>query len=146
MAIGGLVVAGLVAVIVLLVTGGDDDSEQTANDDTAAAETKDATFDVRGTITLIDSGNENYAGACYGGGGYDDMSGGAQVVIRDSTSKTIAAGQLAEGVKVDVVTCEFDFAIDDVPSGNAPYSVEVSHRGEIVFKEEQALTLSLSLS
>jgi hypothetical protein len=145
MVIGGVLIAGVVAVIVLLVTGEGNGSEETAKDDVTAPETEDATFDVRGEITLIDSDNENYSGSCYGGGGYDDMAGGAQVVIRDSMSKTIGAGQLADGVKIDSVTCEFSFAIEDVPSGNAPYSIEVSHRGEVVFNEDEALTLSLSL-
>jgi hypothetical protein len=37
------------------------------------------------------------------------------------------------------------FKVSDVPSGSASYTVEVSHRGEIAFTDDEAEAVALSL-
>lgn len=145
--IGGiLIIVALLVVVVLLLIGGDDGAGDSTTakdktDESAAAKT----FSVKGDITLIDSG-VNYAGTeCYGTGGYDDMRGGTQVVVKDAAGTTVAVGALETGIKQSSVECYFPFTVDDVPSGSAVYSLEVSHRGDFSFKEEDATSISLSL-
>lgn len=152
---GGLVVIALLAVIVVLLAGGSGDDQKTAtavqSKGTASPSPSSSaggeTFTVIGTLTLIDSGNENLGGGgCEGGGGYSDMTEGAQVVVRDATGKTIAVDALQAGTRADSVTCEFGFEIFDVPpAGGGPYSVEVSHRGEISFTQAEATDVALTL-
>lgn len=106
------------------------------------------TITVKGTMTLTDSDVESVAGRCYGTGGYDDMRSGTQVTVRDSDGKSIGLGSLDEGEpdeRFPTVTCHFGFTVTDVPAGIGIYSVEVSHRGEISFKETDASDISLSL-
>lgn len=143
-AIGALLVIGLLVVIILLITGSDSDqSPDTGTDGSSPAEAE--TFLVTGSITLT-SANINYAsGECWGEEGYDDMSGGAQVVVRDNTGATVAVGQLDTGIKESSVVCRFDFSVEDVPSGSPAYSLEVTHRGEFSFTEEEASGIHLSL-
>lgn len=103
-------------------------------------------FTVTGEVTLISAEVDWLAGGeCYGTSGYDDMIGGAQVLVRDADGKSVAVGELAGGVKEDRVTCRFPFTVDDVPSGSVVYSVEVAHRGEVSFTEADADDVSLSL-
>lgn len=142
---GGLVIVALLAVVILLLTNGgepEDSSSSTVKDEEAK------TFLVQGDLTLISADNQltGSGGGCLGGGGYDDIVPGAQVVIRDSTGATVAVDQLEPGTKTDsYVTCVFPFEVQDVPSGKGPYSVEVSHRGEISFNEDDAGDLHFTL-
>lgn len=139
----GVIVVLLVVIVMILASGSDSDPE--AGDDKPA----DETFTASGEITLTDSGVEDAGGECWGTGGYDDMSGGTQVVIRDADGTTVAAGALEPGSHPDSayadVICVFPFTIENVPSGSPLYSVEVSHRGEVTFKEDEADELSFSL-
>lgn len=142
LAIGALIVVGLGVIVVVLLTRGSDGSS-TAKDESAD---EPDTFTVEGTVTLTDSGVEHSGQECYGTGGYNDMVPGTQVVIRDADGTSVAVGDLGPGTVGDYnVVCEFDFTVEDVPSGSSVYSVEVSHRGEISFKEAQAQDLALTL-
>jgi hypothetical protein len=142
---GAVVIVALLAVVIVLLMGGDGDSSGGTATDTSSKEAK--TFDADGDLTLISADNElTGGGGCIGGGGYDDISSGTQVVIRDSSGTTVAVDHLLPGTKSDsYVTCVFDFTVHDVPSGHGPYSVEVSHRGEISFNEADAGNLHLTL-
>lgn len=144
---GGVVIIGLLVAVVVLLTGGSDEGE-TASDPVASTSVPKADgFVVDGSIELIDSGVRwDYGGdPCYGTGGYDDMHGGTQVVVKDAAGTTIAVGQLKDGVKLNSVTCRFDFVITDVPSGSAAYSLEVSHRGSFSFTEGTSHGIQLEL-
>lgn len=144
---GGLVVVALLVVIVVLLVGGGGDGSSKVSDSPSAAKGK--TFEISGNVTLTDSGNENFGGGqCAGGGGYDDMREGAQVVVTDSVGKTLAVGALGRGThsgQYAQVVCVFPFVIADVPSGVGPYSVEIGHRGKISFTEIDASDLELTL-
>jgi hypothetical protein len=65
--------------------------------------------------------------------GFDDIHGGAQVVITDGDGKTLAVGRLADGRRVAPTVCAYDFAVDGVPDGEDFYGVEVSHRGKVQY-------------
>lgn len=108
------------------------------------------TFDVHGTFTLSD-GVDVVDGSCQGSGGYDDIRDGVEATVRDADGKVLALGDISNGEGVDgtdtftASTCTFDIDVPDVPSGQGPYSIEVSHRGEIHFEEDEAAFLSLTL-
>lgn len=141
---GLVIVVLLVVVIVLLVSGGKDSSSPAAATKSSGSATS-KTFSVKGDITLIDSGVNYVGNECFGTGGYDDMHGGTQVVVKDATGTTVAVGELDAGTKQSSVECYFSFSVDAVPSGGAAYSLEVSHRGSYSFTEADATSISLSL-
>jgi hypothetical protein len=69
------------------------------------------------------------------GGGYSDISDGAQVAVADSTGKTLALGELSGGTYgPDGIV--FSFHVDDVPDADI-YSIEVTHRGAVKFSRKQ---------
>ncbi|RNL53269.1 hypothetical protein D7003_12690 [Arthrobacter oryzae] len=97
-----------------------------------------ASFKAEGTMTLGIDGVTQYApggGDCDGTGGYDDITPGAQVVIKAGGS-TVGKGSLGEG-KYDDGWCQFSFSISDVKGGSDFYSVEVANRGTIEYTEDE---------
>ena len=84
---------------------------------------------------------------CHGTGGYDDMDEGGQVKVTVD-GKTVGTGSLEKGVSIDQnYGCKFAFNVADVPGGSKFYSVEVTHRGAIDYKEEDLKSgVSLQLS
>lgn len=97
-------------------------------------------------MTLGTKGVTEYApggGECDGYGGYDDITPGAQVVIK-AGGETVGKGQLGEGKKDDA-WCVFSFTVSDVEGGHDFYSVEVAHRGTIEYSQQE-LTKGIKLS
>jgi hypothetical protein len=96
-----------------------------------------AVFRVIGAITL--SGTDDHTGLfaehCAGKRGYDDIRGGAQVVV-SADGKTLAVGSLDPGVMISM-DCRLTFTIKDVPGGLPFYGIEVSHRGELKYTQQQ---------
>jgi hypothetical protein len=87
--------------------------------------------------------------------GYADLPG-AQIVVADDSGKTLATGEVSEGVftetmEVDGVTstkgpCSFAFKVPNVPAGLAFYTVTVGRRGsQKVSGSEIAQPLALTL-
>jgi len=90
--------------------------------------------------------------SCDGGiaGGLQDMQPETQVVIYDATGKIVASGQLLEGsidsqTGTSVATCRMPFRVEGVPSGVGPYSIEIGHRGKVVFNEAEAASVDVTL-
>jgi hypothetical protein len=107
-----------------------------------------STFTASGTLTLEDASFLDQVGTeCTGSDGYDDIAAGAQVVIYDSTNKILKVGALSDGSlsTTGAGFCVFTFSVPGIKSGVGPYSVQVSHRGEISFNQSEAGNLSLSL-
>ena len=105
----------------------------------------DSTFTASGTLGLVavDAATDDCSS---GTGGYDDISEGADVVIYDAAGNRLAFGSLKAGKpQGDGGLCVFDFDVPDVPGGKGPYGVEVSHRGQVSFKESQADDIVISL-
>jgi hypothetical protein len=114
---------------------------------TSPTPTGPETIGVGGALKLVDSGLARYGdGQCAGDGGYDDIRGGAQVLIRDGDGTAIAKGSLEPGELEDAVTCVFPFMVPDVPVIEGLYSIEVSHRGEIMFSRQEAADIQLTIS
>lgn len=108
------------------------------------------TMTVSGAITLAaensDAGiSSTYEGSCWGIGGYDDIKSGAQVTVRDNTGASVGLGELESSEVWAGETCLLKFSVEDVPAGSGIYSVEVSHRGQISFKESEAADVQLTL-
>lgn len=113
------------------------------------AGTRPQPITVAGSVTIksnIDGGK-----TCQGTGGFDDIRAGTSVVIHDSAGKTVATGQLDEGVGSDLatsqiaLTCRFPFTVQDVPHQKF-YGVEVSHRGIVQFTAAQVGDGPIALS
>lgn len=102
-------------------------------------------FDVKGTLVLSDA-NASTSG-CVGidQPGYEDIVEGADIVIRDADGKKVAVGELGPGRSKPQDACTFSIDVPDVPGGSDIYSIEVSHRGEVSFKKDEAQTISLTL-
>ncbi|MEV0616179.1 hypothetical protein AB0I81_22890 [Nonomuraea sp. NPDC050404] len=103
----------------------------------------DGQVTVRGEPPAVLTDNEL---TCRGGGGFDDLREGAQVVVSDAAGKTIALGQLGAGSWKRGVGCIFLFTVADVPGGLDFYGVEVSHRGRVQYTAAQlAAPVELSI-
>lgn len=99
---------------------------------------------ISGTVTLNDGfGVEGLP--CSGEGGYGDIREGAQVVVTDAASKTLAVGALGPGRRDAKQDCEFAFSVT-APSGQQFYGLEISHRGRLQYSAAQvSKPLQLSL-
>lgn len=95
----------------------------------------------------------NDSGAsCDGGiaGGLQDIQPGTQVVIYDAGGKIVASGGLLDGTidaqaGSNVATCRMPFQIEKVPAGVGPYSIEIGHRGKVVFNADEASNVDVTL-
>lgn len=129
----------VVAALTFLSACGDDAVGHTAE--------KDKTFNVAGTLLLSGAGSYYKGDACSGDGGYADIQQGAQVTIYDADGKAIAIGSLGLGVTVESRGCNFPIVVSDVPiqGEGSIYAVEVTHRGQINFTQDEAKVLGLTL-
>jgi hypothetical protein len=106
------------------------------------------TFMAVGTIDLTDSDLQHYDDECSGGGGYDDITGGAQVVVYDNAGTMLASGALEPGEpdpSFPDVACSFGFTVEVPVAAADLYSVEIGHRGKVTFTQDGAADLSLTL-
>lgn len=107
------------------------------------------TFTATGTVTLMDSTSlstySSYSSprpisfsgdSCRGTGGYSDLGLGTGVTIRDPDGTIVGAGEITGSAALEPM-CELSFTVSDVPSGEGPYTVEVSHRGEVTVTEQE---------
>src|SRR5690349_5232715 len=103
--VSAVVVLGLTA-LGLAVTGcGDEPSAASPIPPSASAR-----FTVRGTLTLIHDRINGPAHHCHGTGSYEDLTGGAQVLVRDGNGSSLAVARLRPGNLVDGrSTCVFAF-------------------------------------
>lgn len=107
--------------------------------------TSASTVTVAGTVTLVNGTSVRAAdpagSLCYTSGNspifpsaspFDDVKGGAQVVVTDASGKTLGIGTLGSGVTTraadpngDHPDCEFHFTVSGVPDGQSFYGVKV---------------------
>ena len=75
---------------------------------------------VTGSLALTSLSNVSFSGGtCHGTGGYDDLTGGGQVVIKDGSGASIAVGHLENGVAMsNIGTCMFSFTVTGVPDAD----------------------------
>lgn len=108
-----------------------------------------STITIKGSLTIqnnIDGGK-----TCQGGKGFDDIRGGTSVVVHDAGGRTIATGQLDDGVGSNfatsemAMTCRFSFTVTGVPKQRF-YGIEVSHRGTVTFTAKQVAAGKIMLS
>lgn len=121
------------------------------------------TFKATGTVTILDIGSgfpddggivvgstlDNIyvddSGYCGGTNGYSDLVTGAGVTVYNSSGDMVGIGELRSPYGTGL-GCTFNFTVADVPSGEGPYAVEVSHRGRIGATEEDLTKGSTRLS
>lgn len=98
---------------------------------------KSPVYQVKGSVTLIDSDISGSDDNCYGAGGYEDIQAGMSVTIRDGQSNILATGHTENGIQESSsVTCVFKFQVVNVPKSDF-YSVEVGHRGQLNYSYEE---------
>lgn len=92
---------------------------------------------ITGEMTLMDSDgyDESIVGGCEGTGGYDDISYGTSVTVRDGAGEILATGSLEAGEDLGL-WCNFPFTVEDVPGADF-YEVEVSHRGGLSYSDKE---------
>jgi hypothetical protein len=69
---------------------------------------------------------------CAGTGGYDDIFEASQVVVRDESGTVLATADLGIGLLLQPDTCSFITKVENIPPA-AFYTVEISHRGELIY-------------
>lgn len=95
-----------------------------------AAITAPHTFTAKGVVMLEGTDCTSIPG------GYDDITKGAGVTVKDPSGKVVGLGELAAGKDIGSgLGCAFFFSVKDVPSGLGIYGVEVTHRGLLQYKE-----------
>jgi len=91
-----------------------------------------------GTMTVIESLPLQQSGSigagCTGVGGYDDLSAGTAVVVKDEGGKVLATGSLDSGKISALETCQWSFTVSNVPDAKF-YQIEVSHRGAVTYSK-----------
>lgn len=86
------------------------------------------------TDAILADPNRHLNGPCLAAPGLDDIRAGADVVVQDSSGKTIALGQLETGSLVgdaehpNAGWCMFHFNVPNVPTDQQFYSVIVGSR------------------
>ncbi|GAB3424442.1 hypothetical protein [Flindersiella endophytica] len=134
--------AGATGVMFAAGAGAADDHAVTASPTVSASPTKPAAFTVSGTFTVeaaTAAMTSADGGGCWTDDGYDDIDSGTQVVVRDRHGTTMAIGELGAAER-DGSNCAFSFVVSEVPAGKGIYRIEVSHRGELEYTEEQIRT------
>jgi hypothetical protein len=92
-------------------------------------------FELQGSENWVDS-----AGGCSGEGGFNDLTGGASVIVYDATGGYAGAGSLDAGT-VSGTSCLFTIEVSGIAAGSNVYLAEVSHRGKIkVYQDGDTLT------
>ncbi|MBK3584285.1 hypothetical protein JHN49_11305 [Streptomyces sp. MBT57] len=97
-----------------------------------------------GAFTLTEDAIDGRTG-CYGTDGYDDIEEGTSVTVYDGAGDITATGILGTSTYAGGL-CVFDIAIDNVPTGEKFYQVEVSHRGKVHLTADEAEAGKLSVS
>ncbi len=107
-----------------------------------------STRTVSGVMTVVSGSGSLYSGSSYGActlsGGYDDITAGTTVTVRDSSGTIAGVGALGSGTGSSY-GCAFSFTVDDVPVSDF-YTVEVGHRGEVTFTDAAVRDGDLRLS
>lgn len=114
---------------------------------------KSPLYDIGGSIRLVDSslggdGSNN----CYGLGGYDDISAGMPITVKDDKGTIIATTQTGSGnhpqnESYSSVVCVFKFNVTQIPKRNF-YTIDLGRRGTLSysFTELEKMNWELSLS
>lgn len=106
------------------------------------------TFPIAGTIGIKGSTTSFSTPTgfeCEGYEGYDDIGATSGVTVKDAGGTLIAKGHMTGSTEVSG-SCLLDFSVPDVPAGKQYYLVEMAHRGELSYTEDEARgPLSLSL-
>jgi hypothetical protein len=100
--------------------------------------------DITGTLELTDA--DTAAQNCVGTGGYDDISEGTNVVVKDQGGRILGSGSMDAGTSTDSVTCSYTFTVPNVRQDQQQYTLEISHRGGITQSESQLQAAGWSFS
>ena len=97
---------------------------------------------ISGTFTLLDDDllvartDSPLKGTCWGRGGYDDISSGLGVVIKDGAGTIIAKDELWSGKNTGRNECTFPFYVSNIPDADF-YTIEVGRRGSLIYSRDE---------
>jgi hypothetical protein len=91
----------------------------------------DGQFQIVGRLDLLSDETIVTDAGCTGGPGNEDISPGAQVIIRNESDTIIGYGVLQDSGRTGVEGCSYDFVVI-VPDATF-YVIEVSDRGRVVY-------------
>lgn len=92
---------------------------------------------VTGDVTLIGVGGSSAGSICEGQNGYDDITGGAEVRVKNENGTLVATGRLEDGT-YDGISCVFPFTVHDVPRASY-YEISAGNdsRGGVHFSSDE---------
>ncbi len=83
---------------------------------------------ITGTLDLNDI--DTALNGCVGTGGYDDISEGANVVVKDQSGRILASSSLNAGT-ANGANCAYTFTLGGVRADQDQYTLTITHRGDI---------------
>lgn len=99
-----------------------------------------AVFPLRGSVILERPWDSARSGdvpfSCTGDDSYESLRQGGQVVVTDSSGKTVGLSQLGAGQREER-GCVFPFEVTNIPAGQAFYGVEVPLSGRRQYTASQ---------
>lgn len=109
--------------------------------------TAPATHDVRGTLDLTSySSIESVDHDCTGTGGYSDLQGGANVVVRDDSGHIVGTGSLGEGSGTsESGECKFPWAVHGLTDADF-YTVEIANRKGPTYSRDQLVAVGWTIA
>ncbi|HST48617.1 DUF2510 domain-containing protein [Jatrophihabitans sp.] len=100
---------------------------------------------VKGEFLLVDT--ETAYANCVGQGGYSDISAGTTVILTNQDNKILGSASLEPGTpNKESGTCLYSFTLPNIPTDQAQYAVEVSHRGKVVNSKQDMVNQDWTVS
>jgi hypothetical protein len=123
--------AVVVLALVVVACGSSDDGKRPATTTTAQRQ------NLSGAVVIVDPDltTEVGNGRCTGSAGYEPVSEGAEVVIRDESSRVVGNSLLEEG-RPSGEACIFVFVVRDLPAAKF-YSIAIADRGTVTYSYEE---------
>ncbi|WP_432493159.1 hypothetical protein [Kineococcus auxinigenes] len=98
---------------------------------------------ITGTMAVVNGNYKEGSGVCWSGKGYEDISKGTRVTVRDGSGNILATSSLGssqgDGFDAGVlesVYCNYPFSVTDVPKADF-YEIEVGRRGSLEFSYQE---------
>ncbi|WP_024794526.1 hypothetical protein [Tomitella biformata] len=100
------------------------------------------TFSLTGTLSINAASTEGplpEGFACAGAGPLADIQPNLRVIVADGRHELVGKGELISSFAGGPDVCVFALAVHNVPRDRAEYLVQLSHRGEAAFSQDEAV-------
>lgn len=107
-------------------------------------------FTLTGTLSIDSAtagGSLPEGFACTGAGTMSDIKPNLRVIVADGGHELIGKGELTSSFAAGPDACVFGLVVHNLPRDRETYLVQVSHRGEVEFTRDEAVSgIELSLN